>query len=77
ASPTATATAETIAACIGDCDDSTSVTVDEIVLGVSIALGNESTARCLPMDADGDGEITVDELLRSLNSALSGCPAVG
>lgn len=62
-------------ACTGDCDGSGTVTVDEIVLGVNLALGLDSLARCSVFDADIDGNVTVDELIGSVSSGLQGCPA--
>lgn len=49
------------------------VTVDEIVRGVNIALGTLSVAECLSFDTDGSGTVTVDEVVRALTNALSGC----
>jgi hypothetical protein len=62
-------------ACIGDCDDSTTVTVDELVAGVSIALGLLDPAECPQFDEDGSNSVTVDELVKGVNNALNGCPA--
>jgi hypothetical protein len=44
-----------------------------LVLAVSIALGNASVDSCLPSDFDNSGRVTVDELVRAVNIALSGC----
>jgi hypothetical protein len=63
------------ATCPGDCDDDGAVTVDEILVGVSIALGQESISACEAFDANGDGQVTVDELLGATNNALQGCEA--
>lgn len=62
------------ATCTGDCDGSGSVTVDEILLGVNVALGEEGVDRCSVFDADVDAQVTVDELLSSVSSGLQGCP---
>jgi sugar lactone lactonase YvrE len=67
-------TASPAAACTGDCDGSGTVTVDEILLGVNVALGEESVARCSVFDSDIDTQVTVDELLSSVSSGLQGCP---
>ena len=66
--------AERAAACGGDCDGGDSVTVDEIVLAVSIALGSTSVDDCAAADISTDGQVTVDEVLTAVNHALSGCP---
>jgi hypothetical protein len=72
ATPTPTATS-TPAGCTGDCNTDSSVTVDEILTMVSIALGNTPVSDCDPGDANDDGQITVDEILTAVNNALSGC----
>jgi poly(3-hydroxybutyrate) depolymerase/6-phosphogluconolactonase (cycloisomerase 2 family) len=62
-----------IVRCVGDCDWSTQVTVDELVLGVNIALGAAPLSACEMFDDDGDGTVTVDALVRGVNKALNGC----
>jgi hypothetical protein len=82
ASPTATATEAatvtptptTSAPCTGDCDTSDGVTVDEITLLVSVALGTQELADCVAGDRNGDQAITVDELLAAVTNGLNGCP---
>lgn len=59
--------------CTGDCDSSGDVTVDEIVRGVSIALGLGAVAECSPIDRNGDRVVTVDEIIAAVRNALSGC----
>lgn len=59
--------------CPGDCDANRSVTVEEVIVGVNIALGVTSVAACDIADFNGDGEVTVDELLVAVNRALDGC----
>jgi len=62
--------------CPGDCSGDRSVTVDEIVTVVNIALGTLPISQCLAADQDGNGEASVDELVRAINAALDGCPPV-
>ncbi|MDX2165563.1 MAG: hypothetical protein SF182_00805 [Deltaproteobacteria bacterium] len=62
------------AACPGDCNADAAVTVDEIVRGVRIALGEAPLADCPAADADGDGPVSVSDLIAAVNAALSGCP---
>lgn len=64
------------AACTGDCSGDGSVTVDEVVLGVNIALGAAAVGGCSAMDSDGNGVVTVDEIITAIDGALTGCPAV-
>jgi hypothetical protein len=66
-----------LAACVGDCNGDGSVTVDEILTMVNIALGNSQISDCLPGDANGDSQITIDEILTAVNNALAGCAAGG
>ena len=44
----------------GDCDGNGQVSVDELVLGVTIALGMEPLDVCLAADGNGDGNVTVE-----------------
>jgi hypothetical protein len=41
---------------------------------VNIALGNADLSQCEDGDGNGDGSITVDEILMAVNNALNGCP---
>lgn len=59
--------------CTGDCDASGTVTVDEVVTGVSIALGSRNIEECLAFDSSGDNRVTVDEILQASTFALDGC----
>ncbi|MFN8641335.1 MAG: hypothetical protein U0802_06635 [Candidatus Binatia bacterium] len=61
--------------CPGDCSGDGAVRVEELIVGVRIALGESAVAACPVADANGDGAVTVDELVRAVTSALSGCPA--
>jgi len=63
------------AGCIGDCDASGEVTVDELVTLVNMGLGSIGIAVCPAADGDGDGSVTVDEIIAAVNNGLSGCPA--
>ncbi len=75
---TANASADTTsvllnATCAGDCGADGTVTVDELLTLVNIALGNAPTGNCLAGDVNGDHQITVDEILAATNRALNGC----
>lgn len=54
---------------VGDCNRDGRVTIDEIVRGVSIALGISPLQQCTPFDPVSDGRVTVDELVRGIRSA--------
>ena len=70
APPTA---APTSIACIGDCNGSGSVTVDEIIAGVRIALGSQALEACIALDPNADNAVEVFELVAAVNNALTGC----
>lgn len=73
--PTATVTpTATMAPCPGDCNGDGFVTVDELVTGLEVALGQQPSDACPPLDKDGDGTVTIDELVDAVNAALGGCP---
>ena len=59
--------------CVGDCSGTGTVTVDEILTMVNIALGNAQLSDCSAGDANSDGQITIDEILTAVNHALNGC----
>jgi hypothetical protein len=59
--------------CVGDCNEDREITVDELVQGVGIALGDMSVDVCPPADDDDDGQVVVSELLQAVTAALSGC----
>lgn len=59
--------------CVGNCHGSGTVTVEDIITMVNIALGNADVSSCSAGDANGDNRITVDEILRAVNNALNGC----
>jgi hypothetical protein len=68
-----TAAAHGQAACVGDCDASAAVTVDELTAMIAVALGVPSPVSCDAGDANRDGSITVDEIVAALTNALQGC----
>jgi len=49
------------------------VTIDELVTGVSIALGDADAGACAGLDRDQNGRATVDELVAAVDGALRGC----
>lgn len=78
ATPQATATGSpnpTVApsGCSGDCDGGGNVTVDEVVTGVNIALGDAEVSACDAFDVNSDALVTVDEIVTAVNAALNGC----
>jgi len=61
------------AACPGDCGGDGEVTVNELVLGVNIALGATAIEQCPSFDGDGSNDVTINELIAAVNAALNGC----
>jgi hypothetical protein len=70
---TATATATPIP-CVGDCNGDGTVSINELILMVNIALGILPPSACTAGDADHDGSISIGELITAVNNALDGCP---
>ncbi len=58
-------------ACPGDCDENGMVSVDELVVGVQLALGTYGDCS---HGYDGDELPTIDKLLAAVRAALQGCP---
>jgi hypothetical protein len=60
--------------CPGDCNDDRVVQTTELVIGVNIALGRQAVDACMSLDANSNGEVSIDELVAALGAALEGCP---
>lgn len=62
--------------CIGDCNGDGQVTVDEIITGVAIILGDAPPTACSAFDPCSGGSIGlhVDCLLAAIDNLLNGCP---
>lgn len=58
--------------CIGDCNHDGRVTIDELILGVRIALGNAAADAC---DVGGQG-FGINGLVTSVLNSLSGCTSL-
>ena len=61
--------------CPGDCNGSGMVTIDELTLGVNMALGLRPLSACPPLNILEDTRITVSELVDAVEKALEGCPS--
>lgn len=59
--------------CPGDCNVDDRVTIDELVRGVAIALGEQDRRDCLALDRDGDAVISIAEIIAAVAAALNGC----
>ncbi|MBI1815781.1 MAG: hypothetical protein HYR72_12450 [Deltaproteobacteria bacterium] len=75
--PTMTPIVETwtpiVETCVGDCGDDGEVTVEELIIGVNIALGTAPLDLCPQFDSDDSGDVTVEELVQGVNNALGTC----
>lgn len=61
--------------CVGDCNGDDVVAINELIVGVGIALGSESVTACPTLDANGDGTVAISELVTGVSNALGGCAA--
>jgi sugar lactone lactonase YvrE len=61
-------------ACPCDCNGDGVVTVNELVQGVNILLGNLPVTQCRAADATGSGMVTVADLVAAVQATLHGCP---
>lgn len=60
--------------CVGDCNRDLAVSLDELILGVNMALRGRVLFSCRGFDPNTDAVITVDELIEGVDSTLHGCP---
>ena len=60
--------------CAGDCNGDNSVTINEIISCVRIALGNDPLSNCLACDGNNDGMVTIPDLISAVRNLLNGCP---
>ena len=61
--------------CVGDCNNSGAVTVDDIITMVNIALGATPISACPAGDPDHTGMISVNNIVTAVNNSLTGCPS--
>lgn len=73
--PTLAPTARAQMACVGDCDASNTVLVNELIRGVNIALDRADLSQCPSFDINSSLSVEVNELVTGVNNALRGCPA--
>jgi hypothetical protein len=60
--------------CVGDCNGDGEVTINELILGVNIALGNQPISACEAFDCQGTGMVPINCLIQGVNNASNGCP---
>ena len=59
-------------ACVGDCDGNGVVAINELILGVNIALGAAPDTACAAF-TNADGMVDIAQLIKGVNNALGGC----
>lgn len=63
-----------IAVCVGDCPPGDGrILVNELIIGVGIALQRRALTACPSFDANDDDAVTVSELIAAVNNAQRGC----
>jgi hypothetical protein len=73
ATTTPTPTDTPLSVCIGSCDGDRSVTVNEIITLVNIALGSAPPSQC-PHGIPPGASVDIALLIRAVDNALAGCP---
>jgi cysteine-rich repeat protein len=63
------------AQCVGDCNGDGRVAINELIVGVNIALGSSAIGTCAVFDGHHDGHVTINELIVGVNNATGSCPA--
>ncbi len=58
-------------ACTGNCDATCSVTVDQIIAMVNIAIGTAPISACRAGDTNGDGAVTIEEIVAAVGDAIN------
>jgi outer membrane protein assembly factor BamB len=59
--------------CAGDCNGDGEVTIDELVIGVDIALDVLPLSTCPAFDTGMDGGVSISEVTAAVGNALNGC----
>lgn len=60
--------------CVGDCDGSGMVSINELIKGVNIALDEADPSTC-PAFENAQGKVNIAQLIKGVNNALNGCTA--
>jgi hypothetical protein len=71
--PTPPVSPTPVPSCLGDCNADGSVTMDELVRGVAIAVGSVRLTECPTWDLSRDGMLSISELISAVKNALQGC----
>lgn len=65
--------ATALSSCVGDCDGDARVTIDELLRGVAMALGDQPANACPAFGAP----VSIARLVDAVDNALSGCAECG
>ena len=60
-------------ACAGDCNGDGSVVINELLLGVNIAIGLLPVGQCPAFDTNASSSVEINELIAAVRNALEGC----
>ena len=58
--------------CVGDCDGTATVAINDLITLVNIALGTAQPSAC-PHGIPSGTEVTVAVIIQAVNNALNGC----
>ena len=70
--PTPTVTPP-VPTCAGDCNGDNRVAINELIIGVNIALESQPIDSCPSFDTNDNGRVAINELIVGVNNALGGC----
>jgi hypothetical protein len=59
--------------CPGDCNEDREVSAGELIRAVHIALGSRPLSICPNADKDGDGSVSIGDLVAAVSSSLFAC----
>src|SRR4051794_33399318 len=59
--------------CVGDCDGGGAVLINELIVGVNIALGRQDVSVCPSFDCQSTGTVQINCLIQGVNNAFHGC----
>ena len=51
------------------------VSISDLIVCVNIALGQAQVSSCPAADTNNDGMVTITDIIKAVNAALSGCPS--
>ena len=62
------------AVCVGDCRGDGEVRIEDLILGVNIALGLADISTCPSFDCENNGMVPINCLIQGVDNSLNGCP---